>query len=213
MRNWFAAALVVASSACATQTFAQHSTMSSDQILKALTPPDDVSKGSTRGIKMSNTPPVADDVIASTARPHGDVPMQHAAAAKATVKTVAAAPSRADGVAAVNLTVNFALGSAELTPQAIQALDALGMALSSETLAHYRFRVEGHTDTVGTPESNRVLSEQRAETVVRYITAKYGVAGSRLEAAGLGSDKQLVATGPQVSEPRNRRVQVVNLGG
>src|SRR4051794_11427100 len=52
----------------------------------------------------------------------------------------------------VSLNVNFATGSAELTPDAQRVLDNLGRALSDQTLATYRFRIEGHTDTVGTHE-------------------------------------------------------------
>ena len=56
-------------------------------------------------------------------------------------------------------------------------LDALGKALSSADLANYRFRIEGHTDTVGSKEYNRSLSERRAEAVVSYIETKFGVPG------------------------------------
>jgi len=189
----------------ATQAFAQGGNPSADQIIKSLTPTGDVSKVGTRGIRLAPQGGSADGVAPAAA----EVPrtaVHHAKAAPAN-----AAPE--DGVASVNLTVNFATGSAELTPQAEQALDTLGKALSSEALSRYRFRVEGHTDTVGSPESNRILSEKRAETVVSYIVSKFGVAADRLQPAGLGSDKPLVATAAQVPEPRNRRVQVVTLGG
>jgi OOP family OmpA-OmpF porin len=112
----------------------------------------------------------------------------------------------------VNLTVNFATGSAELTQDAIQTLDALGQALSSETLSAFRFRVEGHTDTVGSRGYNHALSAKRAETVVNYIAAKYGIAAGRLQPVGMGFDNPVVATPDQTPEPRNRRVQVVNIG-
>ena len=89
---------------------------------------------------------------------------------------VPVAPQPAQQAApAVNLTVNFANGSAELTPDAIRTLDALGRALASKDLASYRFRIEGHTDTVGSRDYNRALSERRAEAVVDYVAKKYGV--------------------------------------
>jgi outer membrane protein OmpA-like peptidoglycan-associated protein len=112
----------------------------------------------------------------------------------------------------VNLTVTFASGSAELTPQAVRTLDELGRALASADLAAFRFRVEGHTDTVGSPMSNQSLSERRAAAVVRFLMTKYGITANRLEAVGMGEAAPLVPTGDEVSEPRNRRVQVVNLG-
>ena len=57
---------------------------------------------------------------------------------------------------AVSLNIQFATGSADLTPQATHALDQLGQALSTSTLAAYHFRIEGHTDTVGTADHEQV---------------------------------------------------------
>ena len=62
------------------------------------------------------------------------------------------------GTAAISLTVTFASGSAELGPAAIGVLDNLGKALGSARLAGFRFRVEGHTDTVGQAGMNQMLS-------------------------------------------------------
>ena len=129
----------------------------------------------------------------------------------ATSHAAAAAPAQPAAPSA-NLTVNFASGSADLTPQAVQALNELGRALSSSDLAGYKFRIEGHTDTVGTPESNRALSERRAQAVVSYITSHFGVDASRLQAIGMGEEDLAVPTPAQTPEPRNRRVLVVNLG-
>jgi outer membrane protein OmpA-like peptidoglycan-associated protein len=114
---------------------------------------------------------------------------------------------------AINLTVQFATGSADLTPQAIGVLDNLGKALSDQELAGYRFRIEGHTDTVGTHEFNKELSDRRAAAVVDYLANNFHVDRSRVEAVGMGEDRLLVPTPDQTPEPRNRRVLVVNIGG
>ena len=124
----------------------------------------------------------------------------------------APAPAPVTGAAAVNLTVNFPSGSATLTPAVRSSLDALGHALASNELSSYRFRIEGHTDTVGSPEDNRALSRKRAEAVVSYLVSQHRIDPARLEAEGLGQDSPLIATPPQTPEPRNRRVQVVKLG-
>lgn len=210
MRNLLAAVIVVAGATCATQTFAQNSGLSAEQIIRSLTPTGDVSKVATRGIRMAPQSGTADAV---TMAPASETPRTTAHAMMAAAKPVSSASAPADATPrTANLTVNFATGSANLTPHAMQALDALGTALSSETLSNYRFRIEGHTDNVGAPDANRILSEQRAQTVVQYISSKFGIAGTRLESVGMGSDKQLIATGPQIAEPRNRRVLIVNLG-
>ncbi|WP_270935738.1 OmpA family protein [Falsiroseomonas oryzae] len=167
----------------------------SQQIIDALRPGGNILGGQTRGIR-----PVTPAAPAQTA-PAGAPQAQ------------TAPPQPADGAApSVNLTVNFATGSAELTPQARRTLDELGRALSSPDLAAFRFRVEGHTDTVGSAPLNQTLSERRAAAVVRYLSAQFGIAGQRLEAAGRGESEPLVPTGDNVNEPRNRRVQVINIG-
>jgi outer membrane protein OmpA-like peptidoglycan-associated protein len=126
------------------------------------------------------------------------------------ISAVTTAPA---GVAAVSLTVNFTSGSAALTPQAETLLTSLGRALASPDLAPYRFRIEGHTDTVGDAWTNQHLSERRAAAVMNYLINKHGVAPSRLEAVGLGETSLLVPTHDGTNEPRNRRVQVINLDG
>jgi outer membrane protein OmpA-like peptidoglycan-associated protein len=113
---------------------------------------------------------------------------------------------------AVSLNVLFATGSAELTPEAIQTLNDLGRALTNPALATYHFRVEGHTDTVGTPDYNKALSDRRAIAVAEYLAVTFRVDRNRLRPVGMGQDGLLVPTPDQTPEPRNRRVLVVNVG-
>ncbi len=177
---------------------------SADQIINSLKPSGNLVAGGTRGIRLA---PAAD---AATPAP-AVVQQPRVASSRPVPVAVSAAPAPASGPA-VNLTVNFASGSADLTPDAIRTLDELGRALSSKDLSSYRFRIEGHTDTVGSQEVNRSLSERRAEAVVEYVAKKYGVDPSKLQPVGMGEDGLLVQTPPQTPEPRNRRVQVINLG-
>lgn len=178
---------------------------SSDQIINSLRPSGNLVNGGTRGIRLAA--PTGDESVPRSAP--SAAPQPRVASSRPVAVPVATTPATGP---AVNLTVNFANGSAELTPDAIRTLDALGRALASKDLAAYRFRIEGHTDTVGSSDFNRALSERRAEAVVDYVAKKYGVEPSRLQAVGMGEDGLLVSTPQQTSEPRNRRVQVINLG-
>ena len=126
------------------------------------------------------------------------------------VKPGAAAPADAPSV---SLSVEFATASADLTPEARQTLDRLGAALTSADLATFRFRIEGHTDTVGSPGYNKALSQRRAEAAAAYLEQKFGIAPARLETVGFGEQGLLVPTPPQTANAQNRRVKVVNLGG
>ena len=169
--------------------------LTADQIITALKPTGAIKSGS-RGIRPAPVPAAADAATNPAVR----------TAAAPTATTVwARSPS-------VDLNVHFEFGSAELTFEATRALDELGRALTSQALAGYRFRIEGHTDTVGTEDFNRNLSDQRASTVARYLEKKFAVGAARLETVGLGDGDLLVPTPPQTPEMRNRRVHVVNLG-
>jgi outer membrane protein OmpA-like peptidoglycan-associated protein len=176
---------------------------SADQIINSLKPSGNLVLGGTRGIRLAPGDAAAPAPVQQQPRLASSRPVA--------VPAAASVPAPTSGPA-VNLTVNFATGSAELTPEAIRTLDELGRALASKDLAAYRFRIEGHTDTVGSHDYNRSLSERRAQTVVGYVAGKYGVDPSRLQAVGMGEEGLLVPTPAQTAEPRNRRVQVINLG-
>lgn len=169
--------------------FAQtQGTPNADSIVKSLTPTDNMG-GSTRGIRVA--------------------PGQSAAPSQG---APSAAPAHGASQAAVSLNIEFASGSAELTPQAVRELDQLGQALSNRTLAAYHFRIEGHTDTVGSAALNKSLSERRADAVMAYLTSKFQIDPARLTAIGMGENGLLVSTPDQTPEARNRRVLVVNVG-
>jgi len=67
--------------------------------------------------------------------------------------------------------------------------------------------VIGHTDTVGADAFNDKLSLERAQTV-REILIGMGVPAQNITAAGRGRRELLVPTADNVSEPRNRRVEL-----
>jgi outer membrane protein OmpA-like peptidoglycan-associated protein len=178
---------------------------SADQIIKSLTPTGNPGPGGTRGIRLA--------APSTDAAPQQPAAGTHASAQpRVTANKAAPAAQTPAADPSVNLTVNFATGSADLTADAIRTLDELGRALASKDLAAYRFRIEGHTDTVGSRDYNRALSERRAAAVVDYVAKKFGVDPHRLHAVGVGEDGLLIATPPQTPEPLNRRVQVINVG-
>lgn len=182
---------------------------SADSIIQSLTPRGGMG-GGTRGIRpVGPSAPAAPPESAPAGPRAAAAPHRPAAGPSATPVPAAAAGAAGPSV---NLTVQFANGSAELTPAAVRTLTELGRALSSNALGTYRFRIEGHTDTVGSPESNRVLSDRRAQAVVTFLVSRFGIDTSRLDAVGMGEEGLLVQTPPATAEPRNRRVQVINLG-
>jgi outer membrane protein OmpA-like peptidoglycan-associated protein len=68
--------------------------------------------------------------------------------------------------------------------------------------------VEGHTDTVGTPEGNQSLSEQRAQAVVAWLVA-HGVRAARLDSRGWGGTQPVADNSTVDGRAKNRRVELV----
>ena len=68
--------------------------------------------------------------------------------------------------------------------------------------------VVGHTDTLGSNEYNTALSRDRANAV-KKILVKQGVESTAIRTTSHGKENPLIPTADNVSEHRNRRVEVV----
>jgi outer membrane protein OmpA-like peptidoglycan-associated protein len=68
------------------------------------------------------------------------------------------------------------------------------------------FLIEGHTDAVGSDESNLELSDRRAETVAKLLTDLYDVPPENLVTQGYGERYLKVETDDE--ERANRRATV-----
>jgi len=109
----------------------------------------------------------------------------------------------------IDLEIQFDYNSADISKGSTSAVQELGKALSSPDLKGSTFVVAGHTDAIGGEVYNQELSERRADTIKKYLTEKYGIAGSDLVTVGYGESKPKDANAPM--DPTNRRVQVVNM--
>ncbi|MGQ0659490.1 OmpA family protein [Sphingosinicella sp.] len=108
----------------------------------------------------------------------------------------------------VNLRLAFAPGSSSLSAAAQAEVRAFAEAMRRPQLVTMRFRIEGHTDSVGGRTINGPLSQRRAQAVADYLVAQ-GVAQTRLEVQGFGYDRPL--PGMAASSGRNRRVEAVRI--
>jgi len=114
--------------------------------------------------------------------------------------TLAALPARA-----TTFLLYFLTGKDELTPESTADLDKILADMKSRPVPD--IVVTGHTDSVGSAESNDRLSMQRAERVKTFLTG-IGIPPDRIVTAGRGERELLVATGDNADEPRNRRVEI-----
>lgn len=83
------------------------------------------------------------------------------------------------------------------------------LARAAAILAAYsglKLEIQGHTDADGDPESNKQLSQRRAEAVRRALVG-YGVAEDRLHAVGYGGDRPLADNATEAGRAKNRRIE------
>ena len=98
-------------------------------------------------------------------------------------------------------TINFNFDSATLDSQSRAVLDQ--QATWIKQFPEVRFRVYGHTDSVGSSGYNKSLGLRRARAVVSYLSSR-GISRSRLEAVvSFGETQPLIVT--QGRERQNRR--------
>lgn len=114
------------------------------------------------------------------------------------------------GVVAEIAGVQFATGAATLNPEAREALARFSGIVG--TYPELRFKIEGHTDTTGSAETNKNLSLQRAITVRDYLVGQ-GADASAIEVEGLGPDQPVADNATAEGRARNRRVEIVLTGG
>ncbi|TPK92452.1 OmpA family protein [Mesorhizobium sp. B2-4-17] len=69
-----------------------------------------------------------------------------------------------------------------------------------------KVEVSGHTDSDGSPEANKTLSERRAQAVANALVAD-GVPRSQISAAGYGEDRPVAANDTPKNKALNRRIE------
>ncbi len=102
--------------------------------------------------------------------------------------------------------VLFGIAKSGLTPEATKALDEA----AAEALKHSRYviEVQGFTDKTGSPDANLVLSRQRADEVVRYLTMQHKIPLYRIYQLGAGALVPVADDKTREGRKQNRRVEV-----
>ena len=117
-------------------------------------------------------------------------------------------PAPAPVVTAREFMVFFDFDRSTLSPEAKEIV-AKAVDAARQT-GSVRIVVTGHTDTVGSRRYNQALSERRA-AAVKAEMIRDGLNGTMIATIGRNFSEPLVATGPGVREPQNRRA-VIDLG-
>jgi len=174
-----------------------------DQILRALAPP--AKKPLTRGLSVG---PQAEPVVSAeegrfVQKIRGRSTRSLSASEREEIATLAKDKPNID------LEITFDYNSAEISAKSLPSVQALGKALTNPDLKGSTFVVAGHTDAAGSDAYNQDLSERRADSIKRYLTDKFGIAGADLVTVGYGESKLKDSSQPLAEA--NRRVQVVNM--
>ncbi|RSK24039.1 OmpA family protein [Hymenobacter metallilatus] len=146
-------------------------------------------------------------LVSETASPSRPGPVEPLAArppARLNPQPEALVPAPAPALPAAPVvlpTVLFRLGTPELLADGLPALNRLAAELLARPTL--QLLVAGHTDKIGEPQKNQVLSEQRAEAVKAYLV-KAGVPARRIRTVGYGDARPLFPS----PDARNRRVEV-----
>ena len=106
----------------------------------------------------------------------------------------------------IALYINFDFGKSTIRDESKPVIDQIVQMMKANP--DLKIGVEGHTDNVGTPASNKTLSEARAKSVVSAIVAQ-GVSADRLSPAGFGQDKPIADNNMEEGRAKNRRVELV----
>ncbi|MDA8240288.1 MAG: OmpA family protein [Nitrospiraceae bacterium] len=103
--------------------------------------------------------------------------------------------------------IYFDTGKAEIKPESDAAISEIAKLLKNK--ASLKLYVVGHTDNVGSLDSNMKLSKERANAVVKTLTGKHGIAAARLKAFGMASLSPVSSNSSEEGKAKNRRVELV----
>lgn len=103
--------------------------------------------------------------------------------------------------------IYFDTGKAEIKPESDTAISEMAKVLKNN--GGLKVYIVGHTDNVGSFDSNMKLSNDRAAAVAKALSTKYGIAAARLKAYGVSSLAPVASNDTDDGKAKNRRVELV----
>ena len=102
--------------------------------------------------------------------------------------------------------IYFDTDKSVIKPDSAPTLEEVASLLKTD--GGLKLEVSGHTDNTGDKAHNLKLSEDRAQAVVKALTASYGIDGKRLVAKGYGDAKPVAPNTNDENKAKNRRVEL-----
>ena len=104
--------------------------------------------------------------------------------------------------------VTFASNSASIQPRFQSALnDVANVLREGGTSNQLALVIHGHTDNTGTDAINNPLSQNRANSVLSYLSSQ-GISSARMTARGYGSTSPIADNSSASGREQNRRVEI-----
>jgi len=103
----------------------------------------------------------------------------------------------------------FAQGGSQIRNEAKTRLKALAEILKK--YPDYRVIVEGHTDSIGSDESNLKISTDRAANFLKYMVDNELIPLERLSSIGYGESRPIASNINEAGRRQNRRVDIIIL--
>lgn len=103
--------------------------------------------------------------------------------------------------------LQFPTAQSNLGPRNQALLKKVDSALAG--LKPSRVIVEGHTDSVGSAEANRILSEKRAQSVEKFLVSQGAISADKVEAVGMGFENPIGDNRTATGRAQNRRIDLV----
>ena len=103
--------------------------------------------------------------------------------------------------------IHFDTDKADIKPESAPTVNEIAALLTADPAL--KLYVVGHTDDVGGFDYNTQLSQRRAASVVRALTAEHGIAAARLQPAGVGLLAPVAPNDTEEGRAKNRRVELV----
>lgn len=105
----------------------------------------------------------------------------------------------------------FDFNKADVKPESAPALVQIAQLLQNRP--DLKLLVVGHTDAVGSFESNRTLSQRRADAIAAALTTQHGIDRKRLFAVGVSFASPVASNAEEGGRAKNRRVELVEMPG
>jgi OmpA-OmpF porin, OOP family len=103
--------------------------------------------------------------------------------------------------------IYFDTGKSNIKPESATAIAEIAKLLKSDP--GLKIHVVGHTDNVGSVDSNLKLSQSRAEAVIQELVKNNGINAARLRAFGCGQFAPVLSNDTEEGRAKNRRVELV----